>query len=146
MSRHEHQDMSANPLLLQNTYFCLWTFARRGGWSSFVSLSLLRIEYSSFLSCSLQPVLADHMPGDSSDAEEQLHKKQRLNLVSSSTDGTCVAARTRPVLSCKKRRLVRPNSIVPLSKKVSTSETWSLLNHEPDAQIEVFVFCQLWFI
>ncbi|KAF5924455.1 hypothetical protein HPG69_018856 [Diceros bicornis minor] len=65
----------------------------------------------------LQPVLADHIPGDSSDAEEQLHKKQRLNLVSSSTDGTCVAARTRPVLSCKKRRLVRPNSIVPLSKK-----------------------------
>ncbi|KAM6175973.1 KAT8 regulatory NSL complex subunit 1 isoform 2-T3 [Erethizon dorsatum] len=65
----------------------------------------------------LQPVLAEHVPGDSSDAEEQLHKKQRLNLVSSS-DGTCVAARTRPVLSCKKRRLVRPNSIVPLSKKV----------------------------
>uniref|UniRef100_A0A8C2V0Z2 KAT8 regulatory NSL complex subunit 1 n=1 Tax=Chinchilla lanigera TaxID=34839 RepID=A0A8C2V0Z2_CHILA len=64
----------------------------------------------------LQPVLADHVPGDSSDAEEQLHKKQRLNLVSSS-DGTCVAARTRPVLSCKKRRLVRPTSIVPLSKK-----------------------------
>ncbi|XP_023569747.1 KAT8 regulatory NSL complex subunit 1 isoform X2 [Octodon degus] len=64
----------------------------------------------------LQPVLADHVPGDSSDAEEQLHKRQRLNLVSS--DGTCVAARTRPVLSCKKRRLVRPNSIVPLSKKV----------------------------
>eukprot|EP00069_Balaena_mysticetus_P016918 bmy_10254T0 len=70
----------------------------------------------------LQPVLADHIPGDNSDAEEQLHKKQRLNLVSSSTDGTCVAARTRPVLSCKKRRLVRPNSIVPLSKKVSTIE------------------------
>ncbi|EDM06314.1 rCG33911, isoform CRA_c [Rattus norvegicus] len=42
----------------------------------------------------------------------------RLNLVSSSSDGTCVAARTRPVLSCKKRRLVRPSSIVPLSKKV----------------------------
>lgn len=67
---------------------------------------------------SLQPVLADQVPGDSSDAEEQLHKKQRLNLVSSSSDGTCVAARTRPVLSCKKRRLVRPSSIVPLSKKV----------------------------
>ncbi|XP_012581946.1 PREDICTED: KAT8 regulatory NSL complex subunit 1 isoform X2 [Condylura cristata] len=66
----------------------------------------------------LQPILADHIPGDGSDAEEQLHKKQRLNLVSSSTDGTCVAARTRPVLNCKKRRLVRPNSIVPLSKKV----------------------------
>lgn len=72
---------------------------------------------------SLQPVLADHVPGDSSDAEEQLHKKQRLNLVSSSSDGTCVAARTRPVLSCKKRRLVRPSSIVPLSKKVYRNST-----------------------
>ncbi|CAH6776282.1 Kansl1 [Phodopus roborovskii] len=71
----------------------------------------------------LQPVLGDHVPGDSSDAEEQLHKKQRLNLVSSSSDGTCVAARTRPVLSCKKRRLVRPNSIVPLSKKVYRNST-----------------------
>ncbi|XP_061248192.1 KAT8 regulatory NSL complex subunit 1 isoform X3 [Bos javanicus] len=71
----------------------------------------------------LQPVLADHIPGDNSDAEEQLHKKQRLNLVASSTDGTCVAARTRPVLSCKKRRLVRPSSIVPLSKKVHRNST-----------------------
>ncbi|XP_039332231.1 KAT8 regulatory NSL complex subunit 1 isoform X3 [Saimiri boliviensis] len=71
----------------------------------------------------LQPVLADHIPGDSSDPEEQLHKKQRLNLISSSSDGTCVAARTRPVLSCKKRRLVRPNSIVPLSKKVHRNST-----------------------
>ncbi|XP_036051332.1 KAT8 regulatory NSL complex subunit 1 isoform X3 [Onychomys torridus] len=71
---------------------------------------------------SLQPVLADHVPGDGSDAEEQLHKKQRLNLVSS-PDGTCVAARTRPVLSCKKRRLVRPSSIVPLSKKVYRNST-----------------------
>ncbi|XP_069338840.1 KAT8 regulatory NSL complex subunit 1 isoform X2 [Eulemur rufifrons] len=71
----------------------------------------------------LQPVLADHIPGDISDAEEQLHKKQRLNLASSSSDGTCVAARTRPVLSCKKRRLVRPSSIVPLSKKVHRNST-----------------------
>lgn len=110
---------------------CEHLFASRGGWTSirsFVSLCLLQADYSSFPSCSLQPVLADHIPVDSSDAEEQLHKKQRLNLVSSSTDGTCVAARTRPVLSCKKRRLVRPNSIVPLSKKVSTTEPWSLLN------------------
>lgn len=30
-----------------------------------------------------------------------------------------MAARTRPVLSCKKRRLVRPSTIMPLSKKVS---------------------------
>ncbi|XP_067397139.1 KAT8 regulatory NSL complex subunit 1 isoform X2 [Emydura macquarii macquarii] len=65
----------------------------------------------------LQSGLAEHAQGDGSDAEELLHKKQRLNMVSSS-DGTCVAARTRPVLSCKKRRLVRPSNIIPLSKKV----------------------------
>ncbi|XP_074835105.1 KAT8 regulatory NSL complex subunit 1 isoform X2 [Carettochelys insculpta] len=65
----------------------------------------------------LQSGLAEHAQGDGSDVEELLHKKQRLNMVSSS-DGTCVAARTRPVLSCKKRRLVRPINIIPLSKKV----------------------------
>uniref|UniRef100_A0A8B9ZTQ8 KAT8 regulatory NSL complex subunit 1 n=1 Tax=Anas zonorhyncha TaxID=75864 RepID=A0A8B9ZTQ8_9AVES len=65
----------------------------------------------------LQPGLAEHAQGDGQEAEELLHKKQRLNMVSAS-DGTCVAARTRPVLSCKKRRLVRPSSIMPLSKKV----------------------------
>uniref|UniRef100_A0A8D0DMK9 KAT8 regulatory NSL complex subunit 1 n=1 Tax=Salvator merianae TaxID=96440 RepID=A0A8D0DMK9_SALMN len=66
----------------------------------------------------LQPGLTEHAQGDSSDAEELLRKKQRLNVVPSAPDGTCVAARTRPVLSCKKRRLVRPSSLVPLSKKV----------------------------
>ncbi|XP_009575413.1 PREDICTED: KAT8 regulatory NSL complex subunit 1, partial [Fulmarus glacialis] len=66
----------------------------------------------------LQPGLAEHAQGDGQEAEELLHKKQRLNMVSSSSDATCVAARTRPVLSCKKRRLVRPSSVMPLSKKV----------------------------
>lgn len=72
-----------------------------------------------FLLCSLQPGLAEHAQGDGQEAEELLHKKQRLNVVSSPPDGSCVAARTRPLLSCKKRRLVRPSSIMPLSKKVS---------------------------
>ncbi|XP_008111496.1 KAT8 regulatory NSL complex subunit 1 isoform X2 [Anolis carolinensis] len=65
----------------------------------------------------LQPSLTERAQGDSPDAEELLRKKQRLN-VSLASDGTCVAARTRPVLSCKKRRLVRPSSLVPLSKKI----------------------------
>uniref|UniRef100_A0A8D2QKI3 KAT8 regulatory NSL complex subunit 1 n=1 Tax=Zonotrichia albicollis TaxID=44394 RepID=A0A8D2QKI3_ZONAL len=65
----------------------------------------------------LQPGLAEHAQGDGQEAEELLHKRQRLSLVPA--DGTCVAARTRPVLSCKKRRLVRPSTIMPLSKKVS---------------------------
>lgn len=66
---------------------------------------------------SLQPGLAEHSQGDGQEAEELLHKKQRLSQVPA--DGTCVAARTRPILSCKKRRLVRPSTIMPLSKKVS---------------------------
>uniref|UniRef100_A0A8C8T0A9 KAT8 regulatory NSL complex subunit 1 n=1 Tax=Pelusios castaneus TaxID=367368 RepID=A0A8C8T0A9_9SAUR len=70
----------------------------------------------------LQSGLAEHAQGDGSEAEEMLHKKQRLNMISSS-DGTCVAARTRPVLSCKKRRLIRPNNIIPLSKKVHRNST-----------------------
>ncbi|XP_064030722.1 KAT8 regulatory NSL complex subunit 1 isoform X2 [Pogoniulus pusillus] len=69
----------------------------------------------------LQPSLAEHAQGDGQEAEELLHKKQRLNVISSPPDGSCVAARTRPLLSCKKRRLVRPSSIMPLSKKVHRS-------------------------
>ncbi|NWU34494.1 KANL1 protein, partial [Hylia prasina] len=63
----------------------------------------------------LQPGLAEHAQGDGQEAEELLHKRQRL--APGPADGTCVAARTRPVLSCKKRRLVRPSTIMPLSKK-----------------------------
>ncbi|NXK86913.1 KANL1 protein, partial [Formicarius rufipectus] len=66
----------------------------------------------------LQPGLAEHAQGDGQEAEELLQKRQRLNLVPAPSDGTCVAARTRPVLSCKKRRLVRPSTVMPLSKKV----------------------------
>ncbi|XP_058037954.1 KAT8 regulatory NSL complex subunit 1 isoform X2 [Ahaetulla prasina] len=65
----------------------------------------------------LQPGLTEHTQGDGSDAEELLRKKQRLN-ISSIPDGTCVAARTRPLLSFKKRRLIRPSNLIPLSKKV----------------------------
>ncbi|XP_030077827.1 KAT8 regulatory NSL complex subunit 1 isoform X2 [Microcaecilia unicolor] len=69
---------------------------------------------------SLPPGLTDRPPGD--DTEGLTLKKQRLNLLPSS-DGTHVSARTRPVLSCKKRRLVRPGVIFPLSKKVHRSST-----------------------
>ncbi|XP_039596664.1 KAT8 regulatory NSL complex subunit 1 [Polypterus senegalus] len=55
---------------------------------------------------------------DSSDTEDTLTKKQRLNLTSTSLDSTCVAARTRPIVGCKKRRLVRPSSVINLNRKV----------------------------
>nr|XP_033774287.1 KAT8 regulatory NSL complex subunit 1 isoform X2 [Geotrypetes seraphini] len=65
---------------------------------------------------SLPPGLTDRPPGD--DTEGMTLKKQRLNLLPSPPDGTHVSARTRPVLGCKKHRLVRPGVIFPLSKKV----------------------------
>ncbi|XP_069490197.1 KAT8 regulatory NSL complex subunit 1 isoform X2 [Ambystoma mexicanum] len=71
----------------------------------------------------IQSGLAARATGDSCEADEFTQKKQRLNLVPSPPDGSCVAARTRPVLSCKKRRLVRPSSVVALSKKVQRAAT-----------------------
>ncbi|MBN3308817.1 KANL1 protein, partial [Amia calva] len=58
---------------------------------------------------------------DDSDTEELLNKKQRLTPLSSPPDNTCVAARTRPILSCKKRRLVRPSTVATLNRKVHRS-------------------------
>ncbi|XP_042199291.1 KAT8 regulatory NSL complex subunit 1 [Callorhinchus milii] len=67
---------------------------------------------------SVHNLLPDSSSTDSSDAEELLNKKQRLIMLPAPPDNTCVAARARPVLSCKKRRLVRPNNVQPLSRKV----------------------------
>lgn len=37
----------------------------------------------------------------------------------SAHDGTCVAARTRPLVSCRRRRLIQPNTVPNLNGKVS---------------------------
>ncbi|XP_067869194.1 KAT8 regulatory NSL complex subunit 1 isoform X2 [Heterodontus francisci] len=66
---------------------------------------------------SVHSLLPDNSSTDSSDAEELLNKKQRLNVLPVPPDNTCIAARVRPVLTCKKRRLVRPNAIQPLNRK-----------------------------
>lgn len=34
-------------------------------------------------------------------------------------DSTCVAARTRPLVSCRRRRLIQPNAVPNLNGKVS---------------------------
>ncbi|XP_069778161.1 KAT8 regulatory NSL complex subunit 1-like isoform X2 [Narcine bancroftii] len=57
---------------------------------------------------------------DSSDTEEILSKKQRLdglNVPPSPPDNSCVAARVRPVRRYRKRRLVRSNLACYLSRK-----------------------------
>ncbi|XP_010890803.2 KAT8 regulatory NSL complex subunit 1 isoform X1 [Esox lucius] len=54
-----------------------------------------------------------------SELEEQLRKQQASSqLQRSLQDDTCVAARTRPLLSCKRRRLVRPSTVTNLNRKV----------------------------
>ncbi|XP_045077245.1 KAT8 regulatory NSL complex subunit 1 isoform X2 [Coregonus clupeaformis] len=53
------------------------------------------------------------------DLEEQLRKQpsSQPQPLCSPQDDTCVAARTRPLLSCKRRRLVRPSTVTNLNRK-----------------------------
>lgn len=47
--------------------------------------------------------------------------QQKLELgpqASSVHDNTCVSSRTRPLLSCRKRRVLRPGSLASLNRKV----------------------------
>lgn len=53
----------------------------------------------------------------SADLEEQTPGKP----TASSVDSSCVCARTRPVLHCKRRRVVRPDRLLPLHRKVQRS-------------------------
>ncbi|KAG8566779.1 hypothetical protein GDO81_013373 [Engystomops pustulosus] len=56
-------------------------------------------------------------PRSSSEVEEQAPSKSTGSVV----DNTCVCARTRPVLHCKRRRVVRPDRLLPLHRKVQRS-------------------------
>ncbi|XP_056404249.1 KAT8 regulatory NSL complex subunit 1-like isoform X2 [Hyla sarda] len=52
-----------------------------------------------------------------SELEEQTQSKPTATMV----DNSCVCARTRPVLHCKRRRVVRPDRLLPLHRKVQRS-------------------------
>lgn len=54
---------------------------------------------------------------DNADSKHQL---------SSANDSTCVAARTRPLVSCRRRRLIQPNTVSNLNGKVRSP----LVKHE----------------
>ncbi|KAA0705926.1 NSL complex subunit 1 [Triplophysa tibetana] len=62
---------------------------------------------------------------DSSDLDEHLRceakQKQTDSLAPPALASTCVAARTRPLLSCRKRRVLRPGSLTSLSRKAQRS-------------------------
>ncbi|XP_057201784.1 KAT8 regulatory NSL complex subunit 1 [Triplophysa rosa] len=62
---------------------------------------------------------------DSSGPDEHLRseaqQKQTDSLAPPARDSTCVAARTRPLLSCRKRRVLRPGSLTSLSRKAQRS-------------------------
>ncbi|XP_073539217.1 KAT8 regulatory NSL complex subunit 1 isoform X2 [Phyllobates terribilis] len=53
----------------------------------------------------------------SSEPEEQIPSKSAASM----GDHSCVCARARPVLHCKRRRVVRPDRLLPLHRKVQRS-------------------------
>ncbi|XP_067237766.1 KAT8 regulatory NSL complex subunit 1 [Chanodichthys erythropterus] len=59
-------------------------------------------------------------PNEQSCSESQ-QKLELGPLASSVLDNTCVAARTRPLLSCRKRRVLRPGSLTSLNRKRSVA-------------------------
>lgn len=64
---------------------------------------------------------------DSADAKHQL---------SSAHDSTCVAARTRPLVSCRRRRLIQPNTVSNLNGKVRSL----LVKQQQQQQCKVFLW------
>lgn len=65
-------------------------------------------------------------------------------------DSTCVAARTRPLVSCRRRRLIQPNTVTNLNGKVSPSALTQggscdrQLGLGPGASVHEFWFILAW--
>ncbi|XP_016307916.1 KAT8 regulatory NSL complex subunit 1-like isoform X3 [Sinocyclocheilus anshuiensis] len=58
------------------------------------------------------------------DEQSRSESQQKLEMgpqASRAYDNTCVAARTRPLLSCRKRRVLRPGSLTSLNRKAQRS-------------------------
>ncbi|XP_016127406.1 KAT8 regulatory NSL complex subunit 1-like isoform X3 [Sinocyclocheilus grahami] len=58
------------------------------------------------------------------DEQSRSESQQKLEMgpqASRAHDNTCVAARTRPLLSCRKRRVLRPGSLTSLNRKRSVA-------------------------
>lgn len=69
-------------------------------------------------SFSLRPSSPITSNPDEQSCSESQQKLELGPLASSVHDNTCVAARTRPLLSCRKRRVLRPGSLTSLNRKV----------------------------
>lgn len=69
-------------------------------------------------SSSLRPSSPVTSNPDEQSGSESQQKLELGPLASSVHDNTCVAARTRPLLSCRKRRVLRPGSLISLNRKV----------------------------
>lgn len=69
---------------------------------------------------SLRPVSPGSLDPDEHPRSEA-QQKQSDTLASTVRDSTCVAARTRPLLSCRKRRVLRPGSLTSLNRKAQRS-------------------------
>ncbi|XP_029106084.1 KAT8 regulatory NSL complex subunit 1 isoform X1 [Scleropages formosus] len=70
---------------------------------------------------SLHPNPQGCVPPQTEDPHEQLARKLPLTPLLPPLDSSCIAARTRPVLSYKKRRLVQPGTVANLNRKIQRS-------------------------
>lgn len=70
---------------------------------------------SSFSLLPSSPVTFDQDEQSRSESQQKLETGPQA---SPAPDSTCVAARTRPLLSCRKRRVLRPGSLTSLNRKV----------------------------
>lgn len=124
----------------QQVWWWAWHTEHSPYWilRNFIQYRLLQIYINMISSLTsifiLPPSLFSLRPGspESSDLDEHLRSEAQQKQADSSTppasDSTCVAARTRPLLSCRKRRVLRPGSLTSLSRKVG--ETCALAGFE----------------
>uniref|UniRef100_A0A096M3J5 KAT8 regulatory NSL complex subunit 1 n=1 Tax=Poecilia formosa TaxID=48698 RepID=A0A096M3J5_POEFO len=70
----------------------------------------------------LVPLVNLRLPADSSPHNGANYSDSKLSLkIGSSYDSTCVAARTRPLIGCRRRRLIQPNTVTNLNGKTPRS-------------------------
>ncbi len=83
-----------------------------------VTFIVMFIQDDFFSSFSVRPGFPVTLDPDEQSRSESQQKLEMGPQASPAHDNTCVAARTRPLLSCRKRRVLRPGSLTSLNRKV----------------------------
>lgn len=103
-----------DPISLKCAFILFSPSLKRRNVTSIVML----IQDDFFSSFSLRPGSPVTLDPDEQSRSESQQKLEMGPQASPVYDNTCVAARTRPLLSCRKRRVLRPGSLTSLNRKV----------------------------